>query len=170
MFIYRHIRTGIKVSVAGYHFESLFLRWYKVVSTLYMYVVANPPWLSNFMEGLRQQLVVDAEWLSCATQGYSEINAEKSVYDLFVQTQEPPWAREVLQNCHFPSCQSVVASNSKSQYPQIIYKTKETTVKARFPAGTWRRGNVDGTSWRCIDADATLHKRHVPSGSWHNFK
>ena len=27
-----------------------------------------------------------------------------------------------------------------------------------------RRLNVDATSWRCIDVEATLHKRHVPAG------
>ena len=28
-----------------------------------------------------------------------------------------------------------------------------------------RRINVDATSWRCIDVDATLHKHHLPAGS-----
>ena len=45
-----------------------------------------------------------------------------------------------------------------------------------IPAGTWRlynvaatssfiqrRFNVDAASWRCIDVDATLYKRHVPA-------
>ena len=27
-----------------------------------------------------------------------------------------------------------------------------------------RRLNVDATSWRCIDVEATLYKRHVPAG------
>ena len=27
-----------------------------------------------------------------------------------------------------------------------------------------RRVNVDAISWRCIDVDATLYKRHVPAG------
>ena len=28
-----------------------------------------------------------------------------------------------------------------------------------------RRINVDATSWRCIDVDAALHKRHVSAGN-----
>ena len=28
-----------------------------------------------------------------------------------------------------------------------------------------RRLNVDATSWRCIDVEATLYKRHVPAGN-----
>ena len=28
-----------------------------------------------------------------------------------------------------------------------------------------RRINVDATSWRCIDVDATLYKRHMPAGN-----
>ena len=28
-----------------------------------------------------------------------------------------------------------------------------------------RRLNVDATSWRCIDFEPTLYKRHVPAGS-----
>ena len=27
-----------------------------------------------------------------------------------------------------------------------------------------RRLNVDATSWRCIDVETTLYKRHVPAG------
>ena len=27
-----------------------------------------------------------------------------------------------------------------------------------------RRLNVDATSWRCIDVEPTLYKRHVPTG------
>ena len=27
-----------------------------------------------------------------------------------------------------------------------------------------RRLNVDATAWRCIDAEPTLYKRHVPAG------
>ena len=27
-----------------------------------------------------------------------------------------------------------------------------------------RRMNVDATSWRCLDGNATLYKRHVPAG------
>ena len=27
-----------------------------------------------------------------------------------------------------------------------------------------RRLNVDATSWRCIDVEPTLYKRHVPAG------
>ena len=30
--------------------------------------------------------------------------------------------------------------------------------------------NVDATSWRCIDVEATLYERHVPAGINHNFK
>ena len=29
-----------------------------------------------------------------------------------------------------------------------------------------RRLNVDATSGRCIDVEATLYKRHVPAGQW----
>ena len=30
-----------------------------------------------------------------------------------------------------------------------------------------RRINVDATSWRCVDVDVTLYKRHVPAGLTH---
>ena len=29
-----------------------------------------------------------------------------------------------------------------------------------------RRLNVDATSWRCIDVEPTLYKRHVPAGKF----
>ena len=32
-----------------------------------------------------------------------------------------------------------------------------------------RRLNVDATSWRCIDVEPTLYKRHVPAGKYSCF-
>ena len=41
-------------------------------------------------------------------------------------------------------------------------------VKSEFPSGHMtsiqRRLNVDATSWRCIDVEATLYRRHVSAG------
>ena len=48
---------------------------------------------------------------------------------------------------------------------------------SHFPSGTLRqrRINVDATSWRCIDVDTALYKRHVPawlqvSITWNNYQ
>ena len=52
-------------------------------------------------------------------------------------------------------------------------KQRDSDVAAHFydvcPSGHMtliqRRLNVDATSWRCIDVEPTLYKRHVPAGS-----
>ena len=33
-----------------------------------------------------------------------------------------------------------------------------------------RRFNVDATSWRCIDVEPALYKRHVPAGLYACFR
>ena len=38
------------------------------------------------------------------------------------------------------------------------------TTPSSHMAFIQRRLNIDATSWRCIDVEATFYKRHVPAG------
>ena len=45
-----------------------------------------------------------------------------------------------------------------------FFMSVSSTMPSRHMTLIQRRLNVDATSWRCIDVDATLCKRHVPAG------
>ena len=56
-------------------------------------------------------------------------------------------------------------------YYARIADMRQTQVCSRYsPSGHMtliqRRLNVDATSWRCIDVEPTLYKRHMPAGSY----
>ena len=58
---------------------------------------------------------------------------------------------------------------SKHKYIWKISCWYKWKVSLNFPSGHMtliqRRHNVNATSWRCIDVEPTLYKRHVPTGS-----
>ena len=51
-----------------------------------------------------------------------------------------------------------------------FWKPDSSECKQKVPSGHMtfiqRRLNVDATQWRCIDVEATLFYRHVPTGCW----
>ena len=46
----------------------------------------------------------------------------------------------------------------------IYYQCVLDSIPRRHMTLIQRRFNLDETSWRCIDAEPTLYKRHVPAG------
>ena len=59
--------------------------------------------------------------------------------------------------CQIDNCMTMMKVKSKDNQP-----SRQVTLRQR-------RINVDATSWRCIDVDTTLYKRHVPAGSIHIY-
>ena len=89
----------------------------------------------------------------CTTKTRQKVRFFHVAAQLFLGTQVKLHCSFQYEKCAYTPLRVRTVWSEYTQYYSFAY-----------PPAEQRRINVDATSWRCIDVDATLYTRHVPAG------